>query len=130
MNGSPPSDWPARRSSRAAGSKRRAPALPRSDESSALVGQVGESCRVAPPEGVLFTSGGYVALALGRIFEHAACRSEPHCLGDAVNHVERRRRRLYAAKLREEQANPPSSQMLGVARGPPLRGLRRVLRVF
>ena len=60
-------------------------------------GATGESCRVAPPEGVLFTRGGYVALALGRIFEHAVSAATNHCLGDAVNHVERRKRRLYAA---------------------------------
>ena len=44
----------------------------------------GESCRVAPPEGVLFTSGGYVALALGRIFEHAVFAAANHRLGDAM----------------------------------------------
>ena len=56
----------------------------------------GESCRVAPPEGVLFTSGGYVALALGRIFQHAVVAAANHRLGDAVNHVERSSARLYA----------------------------------
>ena len=56
----------------------------------------GESCRVAPPEGVLFTSGGYVALALGRIFEHAVFAAANHRLWSVENRVERRTHRLYA----------------------------------
>ena len=59
-------------------------------------GATGESCRVAPPEALLFTSGGYVALALARIFEHAVFAATNHRLWSVENRVERRKRRLYA----------------------------------
>ena len=59
-------------------------------------GATGESCRVAPPEGVLFTSGGYVALALGRILEHAVSAAANHCLGDDISLSNEGPSRLYA----------------------------------
>ena len=60
-------------------------------------GATGESCRVAPPEALLFTSGGYVALALGRIFQHERFSAANHCLGDAITLYYEVPRRRYAA---------------------------------
>ena len=89
----------------------------------------GESCRVAPPEGVLFTSGGYVALALGRIFEHAACRSVPPPLGDTVY----RRTKIHAVSTLSYttlSSKIHRGKKLAARRRPSLRGLCLLLRVF
>ena len=90
----------------------------------------GESCRVAPPEGVLFTSGGYVALALGRIFEHAVFAAANHCLGDAITVANEVLRRLYTANYDESHQYPACERSPSTVAGASLRGLCRLFRVF
>ena len=60
-------------------------------------GATGESCLVAPPDGVLFTSGGYVALALARIFEHARLPQRSTASSVTRKLSNEGERRLYAA---------------------------------